>query len=592
MTGIPLIWSPCTGCICPNHNLPSHDFLPDRHTLGPSLASLTRSNDPPSETEETTILEAIASCDAEIRKIDTDEAQLTRFIADMKSCISLAEKKVNTLRQERRAISDAVMEWRQLLNPVRRLSAKILLRIFRLTIVFPIPRSNSGKGYDAGWNFYPTENMLWTIEGVCKQWNKVVVSSPELWSFPNITITDYNFGNDARGIAYARRLGLQLHRSKNHPLSLSIWNDVDHSSFTNLPTAITTILFTFSPSVDRLHLYLPAEMFANIPSFHLSLPSLRELCLFPTDIGAIEHYQGLDLFRCPSLRFLHVVDMMAPQRSFHLPWTQISTFTCDSGLYQEVSGSLDLLSATQILRRSMNLEECHMRFELESLEDRWTEEVLPVVCPSLRTLSLASWGFEYQLPLKQLAERIELPALTSLKVACCGNYYERESIETFTAICDLIERSGPPQITTLHFDHGCVLEDDILHVLRICLSLEDIRLTNVDEGAVSDKTLLLLTLGVDGVLPAVPRLHTFHLSGNMSFGMQRVFDMVESRWILATTQSPPVRRLGEVNLCRFLRAEDEPDEDEVESISVLSALDIYKAQGLNVTLTTTVRKVE
>ncbi len=52
----------------------------------------------------------------------------------------------------------------------------------------------------------------------------------------------------------------------------------------------------------------------------------------------------------------------------------------------------------------------------------------------------------------------------------------------------------------------------------------------------------------------------------MSFNVQVFVDMVESRWTLAHAQSPPVRRLGEVNLCRFLDTEnsDEPDEDEVE----------------------------
>ncbi|KAK0475423.1 hypothetical protein IW261DRAFT_477925 [Armillaria novae-zelandiae] len=582
MTETPLNWSPCTGCTCSNHSLPSFDFPPDRHTLSPNLAGLTSSNDTPSETEEATLREAIVSCEAKIREIDTEEAQLTQFVADMQSYISLAEKNANTLRQERRAISDAVTERKHLLNPVRRLPTEILLRIFRLTIVFPIPRSNSVEGDEEGWNFYPPENTLCKIEGVCKQWYEVVLSFPELWPFPNISITDRNFGDDAQGMVYAHRLGLQLDRSRNQLLSLSIWNDVVHSSFTKLPAVITAILSTISFRVESLHLYLPVEMFADIPSFLLCLPSLTELCLHPTDPGAIDVYRGIDLFVCPNLRLLHVVDVMMPLRSFHLPWTQISTFTSDSGYYQQQSCSISPLSALQIMRRSLVLEECHMRFEVEEFEEQWTGEVFPVVCPSLRTLSLASWGFEDHLPLKQLAERIKLPVLSNLRVACRESYYGRESIETFTAICGLIERSGPPQITTLYFNHGCVLEDDVLRVLRMCPSLEDIRLTDVDEGAVGDQALLLLTLGVDGVVPVVPRLHTFHLSGNTSFSMQTFVDMVESRWILADVQSPPARRLGEVNLCQFLRAEDEADEDKVERISVLSALDVYKVQGLNI----------
>ncbi|SJL15132.1 uncharacterized protein ARMOST_18617 [Armillaria ostoyae] len=589
MTGAPLNWSPCTGCTCPNHNLPPHDFPPNRHTLTPNLAGLTSSNDPPSETEEATLRERIVSCDMEIRKFDTDEAQLTDFIADMKSRISLAEQKVDALRQERQAIRDAITQTKRLLNPVRRLPAEILLRIFHLTTVFPIPHSYSIEGDDEGWNFYPTENMLWTIERVCKQWNKVAVSFPELWSFINVIVTNDNFGDDARGIAYTRRLGLQLDRSKNHLLSLSIWNDVHRSSFTKLPTAIATILFSFSTRVKCLHLYLPADMFASMPSYHFSLPSTIDLCLFPTDVGVIDDYHGLDLFRCPSLRSLRIVDVLCPLHSFHLPWAQIHSFTSESAFYQDEPSGPVPSSAIRLMRSLVNVEECHFhRFGSESFDDDMTGEALPVVCSNLRTLSLSSWGQDNHEPLAQFADMIKLPALMSLQTACCSNYYWRETPETFTAIRNLLERSGPPHITILHFDRGQVLGDDFLHILRTCPSLEDIRLTDVDEGAVSDQTLLQLTLSADGALCVVPRLHTLHLSGNMSFSMQIFVDMVESRWILSHVQSPPVRRLSEVNLCRFHRAEDEKDEDEVERITVLSALDVYKTQGLNVTLTATV----
>ncbi|PBK94181.1 hypothetical protein ARMGADRAFT_1078895 [Armillaria gallica] len=507
----------------------------------------------------------------EIQKIDTDEVQLTDFITDMKSHISLAEQKVDALRQE------------------RRLPAEILLRIFHLTTVFPIPHSYSIEGDDEGWNLYPTENMLWTIEGVCKQWNKGAISFPELWSFINVIVTNDNFGDDARGIAYTRQLGLQLDRSKNHLLSLSIWNDVHRSSFTKLPTAIATILFSFSTRVEHLHLYLPADMFASMPPYHFTLPSMVDVCLFPTDVGIIDDYHGLDLIHCPSLRSLRIVDVLCPLHSFHLPWAQIHSFTSESAFYQDEPSGPVPSSAIRFMRSLVNVEEWHFRrFGRENFDDYMTGEALPVVCSSLRTLSLSSWGQDNHEPLAQFAEMIKLPTLMSLQVARCSNYYWRENPETFTAIRNLLESSGPPHITILHFDRGQVLGDDFLHILRTCPSLEDIRLTDVDEGAVSDQILLQLTLSADGAIPVVPCLHTLHLSGNMSFSMQTFVDMVESRWILAHAQSPPVRRLEEVNLCRFHRAKDEKGEQGVEHITVLSTLDVYKAQGLNVMLTTTV----
>ncbi len=53
--------------------------------------------------------------------------------------------------------------------------------------------------------------MLWSIERVCKRWMTGSLSFPELRSFVNVVITDSNFGEDPRGIAYVRRLGMQLH---------------------------------------------------------------------------------------------------------------------------------------------------------------------------------------------------------------------------------------------------------------------------------------------------------------------------------------------------------------------------------------------
>ena len=108
-----------------------------------------------------------------------------------------------------------------------------------------------------------------------------------------------------------------------------------------------------------------------------------------------------------------------------------------------------------------------------------------------------------------------------------------------------------------------------------------------------DQMHRLLTLGVNETTPLLPHLHALRVSGTISFDIQIFVDMVESRWTLAHTQSPPVQRLDEVHLCRFLHTEnfDEPDEDEVDRITVLSALDVYRAQGLDVMLGTKVQEL-
>ncbi|PBK73235.1 hypothetical protein ARMSODRAFT_1081473 [Armillaria solidipes] len=590
MTGTHLNWSPCTGCACPNHHLPSHDFPPDRHTLNdPNLARLTRSNDEPMEGEIATLRGMISTYEAEILDINKEESRLEQFISDMKNRISLAQQKLDALCHERNHISKAIIERKGLLHPIRRLPAEMLLRIFRSTIDFPISRSHT-KG-DNQWEFHPADNMLWSIERVCKRWRTGSLSFPELWSFVNVVITDSNFGEDPRGIAYVRRLGMQLARSKLHRLSLSIWNDSSHSSFNSLPPALAAVLFSISSRVECLHLYLHTIVFSKIPSLHRSMPSLRKLCLIATDGDTSNNVEELDLFHCPLLRELHVIDVPNAHPSFALPWAQITTFTSDHALYATRVPGTEPLPLLLTMQKLMALEICKLRLELQSPEVHFTGSY-PLSCSNLRVLDLSSWHYQGELPIKQLVERLTLPTLTELRVSCLSGHPDRDSKETFTSIRGLLERSGPPPITIFRFDHGDMREDDLLYIVRECSTLEVIHLTDVNGDAITDQMHRLLTLGVNGTTPLVPRLHALRVSGTMSFDMQIFVDMVESRWTLTHAQSPPVQRLDEVNLCRFLHTEnlDEPDEDEVERITVLSALDVYRAQGMDVTLGTKVQE--
>ncbi|PBK58288.1 hypothetical protein ARMSODRAFT_983969 [Armillaria solidipes] len=214
----------------------------------------------------------------------------------------------------------------------------------------------------------------------------------------------------------------------------------------------------------------------------------------------------------------------------------------------------------------------------------------PLGFSSLRILTVSKWSYQDYIPLVQVLDRLTLPALKELQVSCSREDL-LDSDDTFTAIHNLLDRSGPPPISVLHFDHAEVLAGGFLNVLRTCPTLEDIRLTSVNKGAIRGETLLQLTLKVDGTAPLVPRLHILHISGKISFDMRTFVNMVESRWTLAHVQTPPLRRLSEVNLCRFIDADDGQDEakDEVEHITVLSALEVYKEQGMNVTLGTKVQ---
>ncbi|KAK0462359.1 uncharacterized protein EV420DRAFT_1639580 [Desarmillaria tabescens] len=133
----------------------------------------------------------------------------------------------------------------------------------------------------------------------------------------------------------------------------------------------------------------------------------------------------------------------------------------------------------------------------------------------------------------------------SLGVQCSVRDAESDPRQTFTAILGILQRSKAP-VTVLHFDHGHILTADILYAVKKTPTLEDLRLADVDE-AVVDKVLLELILKPNG--PAfVPSLGTLYLSEALLPHMHTLRELLESRWTLADTFSPPVRRLAEVSL--------------------------------------------
>ncbi|KAK0475427.1 hypothetical protein IW261DRAFT_1595428 [Armillaria novae-zelandiae] len=86
----------------------------------------------------------------------------------------------------------------------------------------------------------------------------------------------------------------------------------------------------------------------------------------------------------------------------------------------------------------------------------------------------------------------------------------RDPRQAFTTIRKLLQRSKA-SITILNFHRGRILTADIL---QITLTIEDFRLTDMDEGAVADQVLFDLALKPDEPV-LVWRLQTLHLSGTL-----------------------------------------------------------------------------
>ncbi|KAK0240945.1 hypothetical protein EDD85DRAFT_934084 [Armillaria nabsnona] len=578
-------WSPCSGCPCPNHHLPSYTFAVEPSLSDdPEWMHLTRSNNVPSQYEEMVLSTMISAYDEQIQGIELEKFNLEAISLALKAQIVVVSQKIEALREEHVRVTEAARERRDLISPVRRLPPEVFNHIFLNTVDFPVPRTpiihNAVKDREArvisrNWKFNTTESSLWSITGVSTKWRSVCLSSPRLWSYVNVFITDSNVAD----YSYIRQLGLQLDRSAKYPLSMSICHIAEESSAENLPPQLVAILFSFSTCIRELHLFLPWTMFCQMAPLHLSLPSLENLIILCTDgTYPVESLNLRLLSFAPKLQSLEVVDLVDPRKRFKLPWRQLKMYRSDH-TYQPVYPfrhiGLRAHHHLNILRKLQQVEVCVLRFGDSSEEDQFGNKVYPLICPQLHTLDISSWNIDYteqDSVFQQVADRLVLPGLSVLKVACSqrGNY---ETPDVFSSICHLLQRSQSP-ITVLHFDHGRIFTKDLLQLFQSAPTLEDLRLTRLGTGVFTQKVMDKLTLdhasSEDLVLP---HLRTLYMPSE-AVKIADLVHMVRSRRI--GDYSGRFNRLQTLRLCGDFPEGSCPDLD-----TAISDLKQYYAEGFS-----------
>ncbi|KAK0459217.1 uncharacterized protein EV420DRAFT_1539002, partial [Desarmillaria tabescens] len=570
----PSNWMPCAGCSCPNHHFPPQNAVSENTSFSTmDLTRLMRSNDQPSPAEADAIRGMISQHEERVTTTDLRISSLGAFREEMINLVSKADEMVAALRGERKRVLVEIQEKKSLLSAVRRLPPEILFQIFRETIDFPMKRTQTDR--DAlWWDFIPAPYSLWTIELVSWRWRTVALIFPELWSHVNIYITDDDFSEGEYG--FIRRLGLQLARSQQSLLSLSIC-DGGNSNYKKLPSSLELLLFSVSNRLHELHLSMTAEMFSTIPSLQLPLPSLESLSILCTNAVSISGYSYLKLVcNAPKLRDLAFIDVENPSMSFELPWTQITCCSIAHACHSNENPGPDPTRFLQVLGLMTNLTSCDLVCEAYSIGF----EAEQVACTNLQEFAIRSWPMSHN-AIPQLFSRLLLPSLSIFRAKCSVGSIKRDSEETFTSIRHAINVSQSPLIV-LEFEHGLVAEEDLLSILRTTPTLELLKLVDIGTNAITDQTLDELTVRPNED-PIIPRLSSLHLSTKLRFTSQTFVAMVGSR--RAGTGSLGVESLKSVRVCWFTD-EDHPDENEALDIVVLSSLDLYRSEGLEFVLTT------
>ncbi|KAK0218069.1 hypothetical protein IW262DRAFT_1392065 [Armillaria fumosa] len=569
-TTFPSDWHPCKGCTCVNHAVPSYRFSvtdADGPLIDhPDVGKLARCNDAPNPSEEKILQQMMTDTG---KRIDTLDAHVLELKALKQAFLARVDEELSALDKERQRLSDSIRERQNVLGALRRMPKEVLAHIFSHTIVFPFPRVK------------PTSYSLWTsvaarkhppltFELVSRNWKDVLDTFPYLWSYVNILI-DRMTSN-----TYIRYIGNQLSRSRQSPLSISICHR-DSGSVGRLgaiPAAILMALFTASPRVKILRLCLPGNYFTDMQNLHLSFPNLQGLVLMSSSETS-EVAQHLHFGTLPHLQVLHTMDI-SNIYTLSLPWQQITHFTSS---YTQVGHGPPAHRVLDILKMMSRLSVCLFTLDLQSLTTKVVEMTLSQL-NSFTLISVYRQGFDFPPVIPFVLDSLKLPALLDLTIKCLSGFASRDKDMTFTSIRHLIERSQCP-LTSLYFNNGDILKDDLIHIISSTPTLQDLRLTNVG-GEITDEVVNELAHKVDtesgSLVPVlVPHLHTLHLSGHLNFQVELYVGMIESRRMCHP------RHLKSVDICRFVDRRPERGEEEANTLA-LSRLDVLVSEGLNVSV--------
>ncbi|KAK0239825.1 hypothetical protein EDD85DRAFT_935202 [Armillaria nabsnona] len=581
MLQVPHTWSPqiCFGCDCPNHYSPSTiSHNEEMVHASPTFDNLLHSNDSPSSSEECQLRDSISAGEARIVAIDDHVAALKKLQQALSNQLALIGAVMEGLDGERGKVVARIAEHKRLLSPVRRLPPEILYNIFLGTIIFPMPRTQSQRDR-YWWNFHPGKSSLWTIELVCKTWRWAVLDFPELWSSINISLSDDNFSSF--NFRYVRQLARQVARTRCHPLSILICAGSRQTSeySQSLPLQLSTLLFSMQDQIQSLYLYLPAAKFAVVATLQLYLPILRKLTLLSTNGEEFQKLSRLKLFGdTPLLNVLDTVDIQNVTSTLDLPYHQITHYSTYHIFHHRRDPGPSTINILCFLSETGNMEACDLRCETKGTSETSEIEAHSQTCSKLQTLTLSSWAYAYPSSvLALLLNVLTLPRMSTLEVRCCVDEgHVRDVAETFTAIRGAICRSQSP-LTTFHFTHGNIDEEDLLALFRIASStLQEVKLLDVGPMALTDNILIPLVISdADNVL--LPRLHTLHISGEMRFDANLLAEMAESRW---TCKGPSFRRLRTIVLRQSLNIEDDREEEELARALAFSKLEEYCTEGL------------
>ncbi|KAJ3809247.1 hypothetical protein F5876DRAFT_77971 [Lentinula aff. lateritia] len=469
---------------CPQCGYHTNNNLPIIPSDTPRFAELLRTNECPTEQEESTFRSFIADGQSSLDTIDTRIALIKLLLAKL-------EKNKETL-------SLAITRHKEPLNPIRRTPADVLRQIFL-----------HGAGHDrsarecrrATPHALDLESPPWVFGRVCRRWKDITVyEMPSLWTRVKLKLRKIKSKDLHHQLALLSLLSIYLNRSKALPLTVFLDMSVPKSSSVSFRTSehasVLNILLAHSRRWVSLFLVggraidmlaISEDSFISLEEVHIQDDSSGDSRSFDIQASELRSWTSVGTTSSPFIR------VMPPTSVSH----QITEYSVSNVTYIEVLKVIRLFPHL----RQLSVQNLSPGNELPGPQ-------LPAIRLSqLQDLRLIQLNLSASSTNAFIAllDVIVCPALTHLLVDACGNISG--------AIQRLKERSN------FELQYLIAAEDADVFVkgLSNCLELEEIEIRgaylykSINEVLAHLSTIVIPTkLNNPSQLPPLPNLRRLH----------------------------------------------------------------------------------
>ncbi|CAA7266259.1 unnamed protein product [Cyclocybe aegerita] len=350
----------------------------------------------------------------------------------------------------------------------------------------------------------------YVLGGTCRAWRNIVWSTPLLWSFLIVKLTQKN--------EQAQRTLLEdwIKRSANYPLHVHL-TAPGYESSDSYSILLRSCAQWRSLMVNSYNSHgLRYKMLDGHP-----FPLLSHISLY---INPLERFPW-NFNSAPQLRALELSGRGRP-----------SQIICDWAVVQDLKATFDVNDWLSILRSMSSLRTCKLILAKHPIDPaiHFNDRGGPHNIPALTKLSLQYIGAETNDEIIFLLRNVSVPALERLEITT-------DIPDWFTDLKEVLLRSQC-SLTELTIriiaSPDSTFEDDLVELLSSVPSV--IHLNLISKSALSDRLINALNPDLSPNTEAqgcLPNLTTFSCNGEILFGLDSILSMLRAREKTITQES-------------------------------------------------------